>query len=303
MIVSWLTGGLGNQMFQYAAGLALARRLGTELKLDASWYEEASPTKPHEQYGLSVFACAPRIATRAEINRTRGVPPRRLRRWADSAARALHLLPPAVPGNWHTPPVFRFYPEFYSQPDNTYLHGMFQSEKFFASVADEVRGGFRLRLPPPPTAAALADRIRSGPSAAIHFRRGDYVRDPTYARDIGPLGLDYYLRAVRLLRERSPGATLYVFSDDIETVAREFAPDGNHVFVRTEPTWSDAESLRLMSQCDHFAIANSTFSWWAAWLNPSPDKLVVAPEPWFDQSRHDASDVIPASWVKLPRQS
>jgi hypothetical protein len=301
MIISWLTGGLGNQMFQYAAGHALARHLGTELKLDAGWYREAAATKAHERFGLTAFTCPTRFATAAEITRARGTRPRRLRRWAEAAARTLHLMPAAVPGNWHAPPGFGFYPEFFSQPDNTYLHGMFQSEKFFAPVAGEIRDCFRFRTPPPPAAADLAERIRSGPSAAVHFRRGDYVRDAAYARLIGTPDLDYYRRAIQLIRQRSPAATLYIFSDDIDAVAGEFTPAGAHHFVRPDPAWSDAESLRLMSLCDHCVIANSTFSWWAAWLNPSVDKLVIAPDPWFSSGDKDGRDIVPSDWTRLPR--
>jgi hypothetical protein len=133
----------------------------------------------------------------------------------------------------------------------------------------------------------------------VHFRRGDYVRNQTFAREIGVLDMDYYHRAVRRLRERSPGAKLYVFSDDIEAVAREFTPTAPYEFVRCVQPWHAHDTIRLMSLCDHIAIANSTFSWWAAWLNPSPTKMVIAPDPWFARSPHDTSDLVPAAWTRL----
>jgi hypothetical protein len=162
----------------------------------------------------------------------------------------------------------RFYPEFFAQPDPTYLNGMFQSEKFFAPVASLLRLHFSLRYPPLPAVEEMAARIRSGPSAAIHFRRGDYLRNAAFNQKIGVVGPAYYEQAVRLLRERSPEATLYIFSDDIETVAREFTPPGPHVFVRAVASWHPWDKLRLMSLCDHIAIANSTFSWSATPPNP-----------------------------------
>jgi hypothetical protein len=180
---------------------------------------------------------------------------------------------------------------------------MFQSERFFTPVANLLRLHFSFRYPAQPEVAALAERIRSGPSAAVHFRRGDYARNPDFAREIGVLGPGYYQRAIRQLRERSPDAKLYIFSDDIDAVAREFTPDGPHEFVRCVQPWHAYDKIRLMSRCDHIAIANSTFSWWAAWLNPSPTKLVIAPEPWFAQSPHDTSDLVPPSWVRLPVSS
>lgn len=303
MIISWLTGGLGNQMFQYAAGLALAERRRTVLKLDPSWFRDDPAHAAHNRYALSCFNITEQFATQEEIDRVRGVRLTRTERWSMAAARALRLYRYALRysqrANHHVPSTFAFYPEFFAQPDNTYLGGMFQSEKFFSPVAALVRLHFSLRYPPTPEIEQLAARIRSGPSAALHFRRGDYVKNAAFNRDIGVLGPDYYREAARLLRQRSPGATLYVFSDDIETVAREFQPDGAHVFIRLASPAHAHDELRLMSLCDHIAIANSTFSWWAAWLNPSPTKLVIAPEPWFASNGHDTRDVVPANWTRL----
>jgi hypothetical protein len=306
MIITWLSGGLGNQMFQYAAGLALAAHRRTVLKLDVGWFREDPAHAAHNRYALSSFNITEQFATQEEIDRVRGVQLTRTERWSVVLARALRFYRyahrRAVPGNWHQPPTFRFYPEFFHQPDNTYLNGMFQSERFSAPVAELLRMHFSLRYPPSTEVAALAERIRRGPSAALHFRRGDYARDATFKAQIGVVGHNYYHHAVQLLRERSPDATLYIFSDDIETIAREFSPAGPHVFVRSVEPWQPWDNIRLMSLCDHIAIANSTFSWWAAWLNPSPTKLVIAPDPWFDQSQYDASDVVPARWVRLPRE-
>lgn len=306
MIITSLTGGLGNQMFQYAAGLALAEHRRTVLKLDVSWFRADPAYEAHNRYALSCLNITEQFATQEEIDRVRGVTLTTTERWAAALAGAVRLKRyaqrHAAPANWHQPPTFAFYPQFLEQPDNTYLNGMFQSEKFFAASADLLRLHFSFRYPAPPEVAAMAARIRSGPSAAVHFRRGDYQRNATFAQEIGALDLAYYHRAVARLRAHSPAATLYIFSDDIEGVAREFTPPGPHEFVRCVKPWHAYDKIRLMSLCDHLAIANSTFSWWAAWLNPSPAKLVIAPDPWFDQSPHDASDVVPSGWVRLPRK-
>jgi hypothetical protein len=305
MIITWLTGGLGNQMFQYAAGLALAQHRRTVLKLDVSWYREDPAYEAHNRYALSCFNITEQFATTEEIDRVRGVPLTRTERWSVGFARALRFYRYAQrhagPTNWHKPATLRFYPEFFAQPDPTYLNGMFQSEKFFAPVASLLRLHFSLRYPPLPAVEEMAARIRSGPSAAIHFRRGDYLRNAAFNQKIGVVGPAYYEQAVRLLRERSPEATLYIFSDDIETVAREFTPPGPHVFVRAVASWHPWDKLRLMSLCDHIAIANSTFSWWAAWLNPSPTKRVIAPDPWLAGNPAESADVVPESWIRLPR--
>jgi hypothetical protein len=307
MIITSLTGGLGNQMFQYAAGLALAEHHRTVLKLDVDWFRADPAYEAHNRYALSCFNITEQFASREEIDRVRGVQLTRTERWSVALARALRLRRyasrRAAPAHWHQPPTFAFYPQFFAQPDPTYLNGMFQSEKFFAPVADLLRVQFSLRYPPQPEVATLAERIRQGPSAALHFRRGDYTRNAAFNSEIGVVGPDYYERAVRLLRARSPDSTLYIFSDDIEYVAREFVPSGPHVFVRCVAPWHPWDKIRLMSLCEHIAIANSTFSWWAAWLNPSPEKLVLAPDPWFARSQHDGSDVVPAAWTKISRQA
>jgi len=306
MIITWLSGGLGNQMFQYAAGLALAEQRRTVLKLDVSWYRDDPSYESHNRYALSCFNITEQFASQEEIERVRGVALTRPERWSAAVARVARFRRygsrHAGPFNWHRPPTFAHYPEFSAQPDPTYLNGMFQSEKFFAKTADLLRLHFCFRYPAPAAVSALAERIRSGPSAAIHFRRGDFQRNPAFAREFGVLDLAYYHRATRLLRERSPEAKLYIFSDDIEAVAREFIPDGPHEYVRCVQSWHAHDKIRLMALCDHIAIANSTFSWWGAWLNPSPTKLVVAPDPWFNQSPHNASDIVPTAWARLSRQ-
>jgi len=304
MIISWLNGGLGNQMFQYAAGLSLAVQRRTVLKLDVTWFKEYPDLEAHNTYGLHCFNLAEQFATRDEVVQLCGRPLSFAERCLLPTARALRLHEwtsrHTPTGRLHSARSFHYYPDFHSLPDNTMISGWWQSEKFFAPVAELLRLQFSFRYSPSAAVSAMASQIQSGPSVAVHFRRGDYVRNQTFNQKIGVVGPDYYVRAVQALRERSPSATLYIFSDDVEAVAREFPPVGPHVFVRCVEPFHPWDSLRLMSLCDHIAIANSTFSWWAAWLNPSVDKLVIAPDPWFVNSVHDSSDVVPASWTRLP---
>ncbi len=303
MIITRLLGGLGNQMFQYAAGLALAERRRTVLKLDVSWFKEYAEFEAHNRYALSCFNITEQLATEEEVDRVRGVPLTRLERWSVRLAGALRLRQYArrlgSAGHRYSPPGFRFHPEFFEQPDPTYLEGMFQSERFFAPVANLLGVHFSFRYPPPPAVADLARRIAGGPSAAVHFRRGDYVRNATFREEIGVLPIDYYHRAVALLRARRPDTTLYIFSDEIDAIEREFKPTGPHVFVRATQPWHAYDKIRLMSLCQHAIVSNSTFAWWAAWLNPSPDKLVVAPDPWLARRSPESADVVPANWTQL----
>ncbi len=305
MIITQLNGGLGNQMFQYAAGLALAEQRRTALKLDVSWFREYAEFEAHNRYALSCFNLIEQFATAEEVERLRGAALTRTERWSVGLARALRFNRYAghmtQRGTEHIAKQFTFYPEFFALPNDTHLAGYWQSERFFAPVANLLRLHFSFRYPPQPAVAAMAERIcQAGPSAAVHFRRGDYQRNATFAQHIGVVDLAYYHRAVALLREAHPGITFFIFSDDIDTIEREFQPGGEHVFVRATQPWHAYDKIRLMSLCQHAVISNSTFAWWAAWLNPSPTKLIVAPDPWFASSVHDCSQVVPDGWRRIP---
>jgi hypothetical protein len=308
VIVTFLNAGLGNQMFQYAAGLALAEQHRSIVKLDVRWFETNKEPAQHNRYSLGCFNIIEQFATEGEIARLCGRPPGRVEAFFVRQARAMRLYLFAdrylVTGHRHEARQFSYYPEFFAQPNDTYIHGMWQSEKFFAPVADLVRRHFTFRYPALPHGAEMEARIRNGgPSAFVHFRRGDYVSKPSHTKELGVLDVAYYERAVDMLLERHPEVTLYVFSDDIRAIAQEFKPRCPHVFVDMPQPWQAYDELRLMSLCDHGITANSTFSWWAAWLNPSPNKTVIAPDPWFSDSTHDGRDVVPESWLRLARST
>lgn len=307
MIITHLTGGLGNQMFQYAAGLALAEAHRTVLKLDVSWFRKDPSYEGHNRYALSCFNITEQFATEEEIDRVRGVQWTRTERWSAQLARALRLYRyanrHAIRGNWHRPPTFAFYDSFFAQPDNTYLNGMFQSERFFSDIGGLLRLHFSFRYPPSPEVSSMAARIQSaGPSAAVHFRRGDYLRNPAFAAEIGALPLDYYHRALEYLDRAHPGLALFVFSDDMDWVEEHFQPARPCVYVRATGSSNPYDKIRLMALCHHAIISNSTFAWWGAWLNPSPSRMVIAPDPWFASgSPNDGKDVVPGPWVRIPR--
>ena len=306
MIISRLTGGLGNQMFQYAAGLALAEHRRTVLKLDVDWFRMNPAYEAHNRYALSCLNVIEQFAVRDEIDRVRGVKLTRTEKLGVRLARALHFYLVSKrysgPANLHYAERFGFYPGFFEQPDNTYLHGMWQSEQFFAPISDLLRLHFSFRYPAPQPIEEMLARIKGGgPSVAIHFRRGDYVRNPVFNQGIGVLDFDYYRRAMALMSERHGKVTFYVFSDDIDIVEREFKPESPCIFVRVVDHWHAHDKIRLMSACSHAVVSNSTFAWWAAWLNPNPEKTVIAPDPWFADGKQDGGDVVPRSWIRLPK--
>ncbi|OAI42555.1 hypothetical protein AYO41_04060 [Verrucomicrobia bacterium SCGC AG-212-E04] len=305
MIVTRLLGGLGNQMFQYAAGLSLAEARRTVLKLDVSWYRNHEEFEAHNRYALDCLNVSAQFATREEVDRLKGFAVTRTERWSAVLASRLRLrrlaesLTSRGTSSGQSSPT-SFDAGFGDLPDNSYLEGMWQSPRYFESIAGLLRLHFSFRYPPPPAVAEMAAQINAGPSAALHLRRGDYEKNVTFKRAIGIVDLAYYHEAVRLILRRAPRTTFFIFSDELDVIRRVFTPAAPHVFVDVTEPWHAWDNLRLMSRCDHIAIANSSFSWWAAWLNPSPDKLVIAPDPWFAQPPPGGCDIMPNDWHKLP---
>ena len=298
MIISHLMGGLGNQMFEYAAGLALARLRRTVLKLDISFYSEHDIDDRH--YSLDCLNVPAQFATLNEVwsfNGKVGKKQKIVQKLLDAFGQRRLAGLMSIKGQAHIQKQWTYYPEFHQLPDNTWLYGNYQSEKFFSPVSENLRHQFTIRYPPTPAVAKMAERIRSSPSVAVHFRRGDYLGK--YAA-IGALSREYYDRAIAFLKSRLPADTKYFFfSDEIEAIQREYKPLVPHVFVKCFDHANFYDKIRLMALCDHNIIANSTFSWWAAWLNPHQGKQVIAPTNWFGDGQHPEHDMIPSAWIRL----
>lgn len=306
MIITRLLGGLGNQMFQYAAGIALAHRRRTVLKLDVDWFKEDPELEAHNRYALGCLNVCEQFATREEIERLRGRPFRRTEAWLAAAARLLRLQRLAEMhehrGRWLIQSGPSYADALTAAQDATYIDGMWQSEKCFGGEsAPIVRQHFTFRYPAPAAVEEMAQVIRSRPSAFVHFRRGDYERNATFREDIGVLGLDYYRRAEEHLLAQHPDVTLFVFSDDIDAVERAYKPKAPCVFVRCVKPWHAHDKIRLMSLCGHGIISNSTFAWWGAWLGSTGERTIIAPDPWLAGRPSESSDVVCASWKRLAR--
>ena len=307
MIATKLFCGLGNQMLQYAAGLALAHRRNTVLKLDVSWFSEGSAEASHERYGLDCFVLDAHFATEQELAWSRGhqrnVAESRFARLLENIGlrRYAELLPTG--GNWHNQKQFHFYPEFFDVSDGSVIDGTFQSEKFFAPVSEQLRRAFHFRYSATREVEALAERICSGPSVAVHFRRGDFSTHSKYTNSIGAVGFEYYDRAIEKIRSQMPlGTKYYFFSDDIQLIEREYKSPVPAVYVDIFKSGNFYDKIRLMSMCEHNIISNSTFSWWGAWLNPSLDKIIIRPDPWFaNMPDKDTRDLCPEGWIAINR--
>jgi hypothetical protein len=297
-----LIGGLGNQMFQYAAGKALAVRHGVPLALDLSGFRN---------YALRSFLLDRLSVPEADLARVLEAngekTPRYFTRslWRHRIDRVLARagLPKlAAHAGQYREPHFYYDPTFETLGPKTSLFGYFQSERYFSPIAEILRKHFSPREPLDANAAKMLRQIEHCPlSVSVHVRRGDYLK-PATAEFHGILGEPYYREALGRIEARlGEPAEFFVFSDDAVAAERvlNFVPASRLTHVRGDPDrpWED---MTLMAHCQHHVIANSSFSWWGAWLNRSPDKVVVAPRAWFapaELKKLNMADLYPPDWI------
>jgi hypothetical protein len=187
-----------------------------------------------------------------------------------------------------------------SGKNGAYLHGYWQSEKYFEGIASIIKSDFTFSSPLVGVNKLMADKISQDVSVSIHVRRGDYVNNPNAVKVLGACDLTYYKSALKYFLEKYPKANIFAFSDDPDWVAKEIQPDfPSMVIVDSNQGESSYIDMQLMSMCNHHIISNSSFSWWGAWLNTFPHKEVVAPKKWFSDQRYDSSHIHPLSWRQL----
>ncbi len=184
--------------------------------------------------------------------------------------------------------------------DARYWIGYWQSERYFSHVGAEIRRAFRFSNSLSEATAVYMEQIRKGSAVSVHFRRGDYVSNSKTSAIHGVCDLGYYRRAVTYFLERYTNLTFFVFSDDLNWVKANAGEifGKRVVFVEGSHGRNSFRDMQLMSACDLHVIANSTFSWWAAWLAESSRKCVIAPRRWFNEVEK-SHDLIPASWISL----
>ena len=305
-VVVRLFGGLGNQMFQYAAGRSLALKTGSRLVLDASGFTLPTVRRGYALDGYPL-AAETRFDGYAHAPRRPAVrfPAPKRPGWLDRAAQLVRAPFGASDReagagrlSLFTERCFDFDPRFFTCGAQTYLVGYWQSERYFADIRDLIRQELTYAPAPDAANAGWLERIRAANAVCVHVRRGDYLL-PAHFRHHGLCSAEYYRRAVRLMRERVVRPQFFVFSDDWPW-CREHLADDDMLIVDANRPEAGQDELRLMAACRHHVIANSSLSWWAAWLAASDGRIVVAPTPWFAHRSH-TPDLFPAGWVTLPR--
>lgn len=194
---------------------------------------------------------------------------------------------------------FSYDPDMYSIEDGAYVTGFWQAEQYASRIEEVIRKDFRFKVPPAGANAGVLDRIRSVNAVSIHVRRADYVSVAATNSLHGVCSLDYYHSAIHHMNSNLKDPFYFVFSDDLKWCQENLLLGNRAYFVDGNSGKNDFEDLRLMSNCQHHIIANSSFSWWGAWLNPSRAKIVVAPKRWMTDPAIDTSDLIPNSWYRM----
>lgn len=301
MIITKIQGGLGNQLFQYATGKSLAIYLKKELFLDLTFYENPNHRKI---YRLDKFKLPFKVANSSEIIKIKNsdeIP------WFFRKLRRIGMpLPPYYKKSHFIEKEIENLFRNKNRISNVYIEGWFAQENYFKEHrtillnelnADGFLKGEKLDI---------KKEIQSSNSVSVHIRRGDYLTNPFFKS----LPVDYYGKAIEMAKGSLKKPTFYLFSDDMAWVKKEYSYLADAFFIENNSfvqfpssTVGDIQDLMLMRSCRHQIIANSTFSWWGAWLNINKEKQVYYPSCWFNdkiaQRMFETNDFIPAAWHKV----
>ena len=279
MIIVEVTGGLGNQMFQYALYRKL-QLLGKDVKLDLSFYQTKQSLRTLE---LGIFQLPLRVADKREICRLKG--------YTNDASRVEKALTTRI---YRHPYVYKEdldkgYQEVALQKDSVYLSGYWQNELYFKDIRGQLLNDFKFPQPVINTNQEILHRLQQDNSVSVHVRRGDYLDFGNVGIYGGICTIEYYRKAMDYICNHMENPQFYIFTDAPEWVKQNLYQEGMHI-VRHEDGDPDYVDMFLMSQCTAHIIANSTFSWWGAWLDPKENKVVISPDRWLNN--HDVNNAI-----------
>lgn len=279
MNVIWSLGGLGNQMFQYAFYRTLQLN-SNDAYLDISLLKKYPL---HNGYELeSIFNIKPKIASNTQLYKTKNS-------LIFKVLRKLKLYNAIIIQDG-----IGFKQEYLMPKNNTYLIGYWQSEKYFIQHAKQIHKDFAFPSLDPEN-ESIAQMILSTNSVSIHVRMGDYVNHPLHGNICT---LEYYQQAISIIKQKINNPMFFIFSNDIEWCKQNLNID-NGIYITGNNGVDSYKDMQLMSLCKHNIIANSSFSWWGAWLNNNSSKIVIAPSKWFNDTNIYIQDLIPESWTKI----
>ena len=297
MIIISIFGGLGNQMFQYACGKSLAEKLGVELKLDISHLIDRTPREnfTYRDFELGQFQIKDQIATPDEVRKF--IP----NLWnASQFVIQFYKVIRYFNGNnyYFEKKKYQYENRFESIKANTYLYGYFQSEKYFIQNKYLITNSFKLKNNLDIYNNTLLSKINSENSVSVHIRRGDFLQSSFNLLDVK----SYYEKAIDFIQNKIENPVFYFFTNDFEWTKENFDRfDINKTIINHNNGDKSYIDMVLMSSCKHNICANSSFSWWGAWLNQHSDKIIIAPKQWFKNQEDTflTYDMIPENWLQL----
>jgi hypothetical protein len=290
MIIVALNGGLGNQMFQYAFGRRLSMLNNTSLLLDLSWFDDMGKDTPRK-YVLDSFNIEAKIATQAEV--------RKLKRNETQLHNILYRIRkrflPYQLGSSIVEQAPLFDRSVLDYSGDYYFDGYWADFRYFEDISEIIFSDFTFQENYHAERQDMFETIRSTNSVSLHIRRGDYASSASVQKYHGLLPLNYFESSMSQIAALVGDPHIFLFSDDLEWVKKNLSVPFPHTFVEASPPGSEPIDLKLMSTCKHNIISNSTFSWWAAWLNENPSKVVIAPPQW-SVVVPDTAKIIPNTW-------
>lgn len=290
MVYIQLIGGLGNQLFQYAAAKALAKKNGMEVTMDLSCFE----TYKLHKYSLQHFNVKKIFANDRVTKYVGNDKPS-----FTLTEKFLNVVNPLKIEKYEEP-YFQFNPSFLDLAfSDIYLIGYFQSEKYFKAIESEIRKDFKVITTLCDKTIAVKKQMDTCNAVSLHVRRADYVSNTHTNAVHGTCDDTYYLKSIEYIKENVDNPVFFVFSDDIAWAKENIKTVTSTKFVDFNDADTNYQDLALMANCKHNIIANSSFSWWGAWLNDHKNKIVIAPSRWFNNAPYDERDVVPESWIRI----
>jgi hypothetical protein len=293
MVIVEIFGGLGNQMFQYALGRNLSLKLNTRLVFKYSINITRTDFDPKDIPSIfNIFDLT------GKVEKYKKPQNYFIKYIGYIKNKFINIFTPKF--TVINESDFHFDKNILLSSNNCYLTGYWQSEKYFINIENLIREEFRIKKEMTLDNLEIAEKIKQTESVSIHLRGRDYITREIIKKIHFTCDQSYYERSISLITENIKTPHFFIFSDDPEWAKAFLKTNQSFTFVEGN-TWnkSNYEDLRLMSLCRHNIIANSSFSWWGAWLNENPDKIVIAPEKWFNDPTKDTKDLIPESWIKI----
>lgn len=286
MVIVKVWGGLGNQLFQYAFGKYLAAKLNTQVKYDVQVQPGIKNYTPRD-FSLTAFNTATPLASSAEVKQFKYRGNTNIERLQRKLAQKF----PFLFKRYYVEPIIPQFENTFEAKDNCYYDGYWQSYRFLTINNEALQKELTPKQPLREEVKKIIQQIELSDAAGIHVRRGDYLE----LKHMNICQLPYYKNAVEYLESNVPGIKFYIFTDDADWCRQHFTGPQYTVVTGNEPY----EDLLLLSACKHAIIANSSFSWWAAWLNSNADKKIIAPNRWHNRDEESYKDIVPHEWVKI----